>query len=326
MAKASALEFKGVSLTLIQVQLRSCALPALHQALADLTGNAADFFADDLAVLDFAGLEAWPESLDWEGMRQLLRSSGLHPVATHGLPAELAASAAAAGLPALAAGALKRPPRPAARPAAEPAPAPAPAPVAAAPAPVATPVAAPVAPAPAAAAPQAAQAPVSATTASPRQGELSFSEASAAATAAASAQEAAARRSPEPAEAPAAPPVLPPADAAIIDKPLRSGQRFYARGRDLVVLAMVSSGAEVIADGNIHVYAPLRGRALAGASGDRSARIFTTCMEAELVSIAGIYRTFENGVPAPLRKASAMVSLGSDPASDALQVKPLSLS
>ena len=95
----------------------------------------------------------------------------------------------------------------------------------------------------------------------------------------------------------------------IIDKPLRSGQRIYARGCDLVVLAMVSAGAEVIADGNIHIYAPLRGRALAGASGDTQARIFTTCFEAELVSIAGVYRTFEHTASGDLLRRPAHVRL-----------------
>jgi septum site-determining protein MinC len=95
----------------------------------------------------------------------------------------------------------------------------------------------------------------------------------------------------------------------IIDKPLRSGQRLYSRGCDLVVLAMVSAGAEVIADGNIHVYAPLRGRALAGASGDTQARIFTTCFEAELVSIAGVYRTFEHTASGELLRRPAHVRL-----------------
>jgi septum site-determining protein MinC len=89
----------------------------------------------------------------------------------------------------------------------------------------------------------------------------------------------------------------PTAPIRIIDRPLRSGQQIYARGGDLVVLAAVSSGAEVIADGSIHIYAPLRGRALAGANGAVDARIFTTRFEAELVSIAGVYRTFESGVP-----------------------------
>lgn len=97
--------------------------------------------------------------------------------------------------------------------------------------------------------------------------------------------------------------------AEIIDKPLRSGQRVYARGCDLIVLAMVSAGAEVIADGNIHIYAPLRGRALAGASGDAQARIFTTCFEAELVSIAGVYRTFEHTAHSELLRKPAHVRL-----------------
>ena len=83
----------------------------------------------------------------------------------------------------------------------------------------------------------------------------------------------------------------------IIDKPLRSGQQVYAKGGDLVVLALVSNGAEVIADGHIHVYAPLRGKAIAGAKGDTTARIFAASMEAELIAIAGTYRTTENPLP-----------------------------
>jgi septum site-determining protein MinC len=83
----------------------------------------------------------------------------------------------------------------------------------------------------------------------------------------------------------------------------------YARGSDLVVLAVVSFGAEVIADGNIHVYAPLRGRAIAGASGNTEARIFAACMEAQLVSIAGLYRSGDGAVPAELRGKPAQVRL-----------------
>jgi septum site-determining protein MinC len=91
-----------------------------------------------------------------------------------------------------------------------------------------------------------------------------------------------------------------PAESAktmIIDKPLRSGQQIYAKGGDLVVLALVNHGAEVIADGSIHVYAPLRGKAIAGAKGNTEARIFATSMEAELIAIAGTYRTTENPLP-----------------------------
>lgn len=99
----------------------------------------------------------------------------------------------------------------------------------------------------------------------------------------------------------------------IIDRPLRSGQQVYARGGDLIILAAVNPGAEVIADGNIHVYAPLRGRALAGARGNTAARILTTVFAAELVSIAGIYRTFEDGVPAKLANQPVQVRLAAEP-------------
>ena len=97
--------------------------------------------------------------------------------------------------------------------------------------------------------------------------------------------------------------------AVVIDKPLRSGQQVYARGADLVVLAVVSFGAEVIADGNIHVYAPLRGRAIAGARGNTEARIFSTCLEPQLVSIAGIYRTTETALPDEVAGRPAQVRL-----------------
>ncbi|MGE5491189.1 MAG: septum site-determining protein MinC [Actinomycetota bacterium] len=145
------------------------------------------------------------------------------------------------------------------------------------------------------------------------------------------------RPAPEPAPAPApvaekpaepAPPAPPPPPAAntlIIDRPLRSGQRVYARGGDVIVLAVVSTGAEVIADGSIHVYAPLRGRALAGASGDTKARILTTRMEAELVSIAGLYRTFEDGVPAQLAGQPTQVRLTEEGEKLKLVVEPLSI-
>jgi septum site-determining protein MinC len=98
----------------------------------------------------------------------------------------------------------------------------------------------------------------------------------------------------------------------VIDKPLRSGQKIYARGADLVVLAMVNQGAEVVADGNIHVYAPLRGKAMAGASGNTNARIFSLCLEPELISIAGIYRTSENPLSPDVHGKPAQVRLSND--------------
>jgi septum site-determining protein MinC len=79
-----------------------------------------------------------------------------------------------------------------------------------------------------------------------------------------------------------------------VTKPVRSGQQIYARQADLVVLAPVSHGAELLADGSIHVYDCLRGRALAGINGDQAARIFCHTLEAQLVSIAGHYRLSES--------------------------------
>ncbi|MES2977774.1 MAG: septum site-determining protein MinC [Pseudomonadota bacterium] len=101
----------------------------------------------------------------------------------------------------------------------------------------------------------------------------------------------------------------PPLGAMVIDRPMRSGQQVYARGRDLVVLAMVNAGAEVIADGHIHVYAPLRGKAMAGARGNTDARIFSLSLEAELISIAGIYRTSEHPLPEHVRGKPTQVRL-----------------
>lgn len=75
---------------------------------------------------------------------------------------------------------------------------------------------------------------------------------------------------------------------------IRSGQRIYAENGDLIVIGHVSSGAELLADGNIHIYGTLRGRALAGINGNTQARIFCQALAAELVSIAGQYQLFEN--------------------------------
>lgn len=80
-------------------------------------------------------------------------------------------------------------------------------------------------------------------------------------------------------------------------EPVRSGQRLYARGTDLTIAAVVGHGAEVIADGSIHLYGVLRGRALAGAQGDATARIYCQNFQAELIAIAGCYRVFEEPAP-----------------------------
>lgn len=120
-------------------------------------------------------------------------------------------------------------------------------------------------------------------------------------------------KTPEPAPAPAGSPTM------VIEGPLRSGQRVYARDADLVVMGVVSQGAEVIADGNIHVYGPLRGKAMAGARGDSQARIFTTSLDAELVAVAGVYRVIDSALPSTLGKKPAMVFLKDQ----ALRLEPL---
>ncbi|MBB3255518.1 septum site-determining protein MinC [Paraburkholderia bannensis] len=112
----------------------------------------------------------------------------------------------------------------------------------------------------------------------------------------------------------------PRAATLVVDRPLRSGQRVYAKG-DLVVLGMVSNGAEVIAEGNIHIYAPLRGRALAGVHGNHDARIFCTSLEAELISIAGIYRTTEVPLSDDVRGKPAQIRLDEEK----LLIEPLRL-
>lgn len=121
---------------------------------------------------------------------------------------------------------------------------------------------------------------------------------------------------------PAAPPVAPvdtpPAQTMIVDQPVRSGQRIYARNADLVLLAGVGSGAEVMADGHIHAYGALRGRAMAGVTGNVAARIFCRELAAELVSIAGRYRVSENLDPRHVGK-SVKISLDGD----ALRFEPL---
>ncbi len=102
---------------------------------------------------------------------------------------------------------------------------------------------------------------------------------------------------------PAAAQPAPPAGsriAMVVSDPVRSGQRIYAQGTDLIVTATVNPGAEVIADGNIHVYGALRGRAVAGATDDATARIFALTFDPELVAIAGLYAVREDltgGVP-----------------------------
>jgi septum site-determining protein MinC len=214
-----------------------------------MTGGVADFFEDEFAVIDIAGIADEAAQVDWPALVALLKNYRLNAVAVRGAPAALHDAIRAHGLflddgsSGVRPSDARVPEARAAEPREEvpaPAPAPAPAPVQAAPV-------------------QAA-----------------------------------------------------PVQAMIVDTPVRAGQRIYARGTDLIITAVVNNGAEIIADGSIHVYAPLHGRALAGASGDAGARIFALSMQPELVSIAGVYRTFDEGFPAELSRQPAQIRLVGD--------------
>ena len=290
MPNDSPIKFKGTTLKIIQTQLRTADAEQLHSALADLTGNAPDFFEGELSVLDFSQAELHDITVDWPNIVKLLRQSGLNPVATCGLPSDLATHAACAGLPSVSADDFSNKSHK-------------------------VPVAPTTTDAETAAAREAIVEVAPETSAPEIKTEAPPASAPSPTTA-----------SPTTATTTTATEIPPPAATTVIlDKPLRSGQRFYARGGDLIITAMVSAGAEVIADGNIHVYAPLRGRALAGASGNREARIFTTSMEAELVSIAGIYRTFEGQLPGDLAQQPAVISLREEGSHQHLQIAPLAL-
>ena len=130
-------------------------------------------------------------------------------------------------------------------------------------------------------------------------------------------QDAPSRQAPQPVrnttpEPPRPVPAATPAQPGLVQKsPVRSGQQLYAENRDLTVLTSVGAGAEVISDGSIHIYGPLRGRALAGARGNTDARIFCRGFQAELVAIAGHYKVLED-VPADLHGKAVQVWLEND--------------
>jgi septum site-determining protein MinC len=214
-------DLKSATLTLVALVVKSPHLSELAEQLKVRLGTSTEFFNQDPVLIDLAHIQDAPETIDFCGLIELMRSYSMVPVAARGgSPAQMAAAQAA--------GLCEVPPQ----------------------------------------------------------------------------------ESPPPARVAAAAPVqMRAASVMVIDRPLRSGQQVYAKGSDLVILALVNHGAEVIADGSIHVYAPLRGKAIAGATGDVNARIFTTCMEPELISIAGIYQTTDPPLPLEVRGKSAQVRL-----------------
>ncbi len=277
-----ALDFKSATLYAIRVVLHDADTGALQEALAKRMSDAGAFFENEPVVIDASRLE---DVIEWAPLLEALRKHSLHPVGVVAEGAQLAA-ASAAGLPAVEVGGA--PVRPAA--------------------PAGTDHDVPAA----AVIPE-----------KPQQAEANpdaASERNAAPTTAgdAGSDETASSAAAHTEAAPGAMPAPAPA-AMVITRPLRSGQRVYARNTDLIVIGVVSRGAEVIADGNIHVYGPLRGKAMAGARGDASARIFTTQLDPELVAVAGVYRVIETGLEPALLNKPAIISLNGE----SLQIESL---
>lgn len=273
-----ALDFKSAILYAIRVVLHSADPERLSAALAKRMADAGSFFENEPVVVDASRVE---EAIDWPALIAALRGHNLPPIGVVAEGANLE-SARKAGLTPVE---LSTPaPRPAQA-------------VDMAPAnDVSTPVpsiqAAAVTTAPA---PSDAAEPAPAGKAAPSPNPMPEREAASATSA-------------------PAPTAFAPhsSSALVITKPLRSGQRVYARHTDLVVIGMVSQGAEVIADGNVHVYGPLRGKAMAGARGDATARIFTTHLDAELLAVAGVYRVVEDKLDRSLHNQPALIRLDGD--------------
>ncbi|EJO29391.1 septum site-determining protein MinC [Achromobacter marplatensis] len=275
-----ALDFKSATLYAIRVVLHSADPERLVAALTKRMADAGSFFENEPVVIDASRVD---EKIDWKALVAALRSHNLPPIGVVAEGANLKA-AREAGLT----------PVELSTPAARPAPVVDTAP----PNDVSTPVP---------------SVPAAAVETAPAPTDTSAPETPAADKPAASAEPLPAREASNTTSAPAPTQAAPHSSSAlVITKPLRSGQRVYARHTDLVVIGMVSQGAEVIADGNVHVYGPLRGKAMAGARGDTSARIFTTHLDAELLAVAGVYRVVEDKLDRTLQNQPALVRLDGD--------------
>jgi septum site-determining protein MinC len=273
-------EIKSANLPLVALLLKSADIAALAADLAARFGDVPDFFDNDPLVIDLSPLQPQADAMvEFGTLLELLRSYRVHPVAVRGGNASLMAAALRAGLvaaPEVVLSGLRQ------------------------------------------AQPERGEAQPERGSAQPERGGAQ-PERGGNRPAEGGAQPERGRKPqsvrPEPVEGTdRREPVEGPgrvegSHALIIDKPLRSGQQVYARGRDLVVLSMVNAGAEVIADGHIHVYAPLRGKAIAGARGNTEARILALCLEPELISIAGVYRTSEVPLPANVLSKPTQVRL-----------------
>lgn len=282
-SSSSALEFKSASLFVVRIELKSTDTAELQQALEQKMAEAGSLFEHEPVVLDTTGLSSAP---DWNGLVALLAQHKLPVIGVMGPDGALIDSARQAGLCKVEISTLntRQPPEPAmlTEPVADAvklAPAANVRTVSAATDTSTTPPSSP----PPAAAPK--------KTATPARNQS---------------------RSNEPIIRETIREVPVPVPTMVLARQLRSGQRVYARNSDLIVIGVVSRGAEVIADGNIHVYGPLRGKAIAGARGNASARIFTSHLDAELLAIAGIYRVIDAEIEPALNKKPVIIELDND--------------
>ncbi|WP_193087805.1 septum site-determining protein MinC [Advenella sp. FME57] len=278
----SALEFKSASLFVVRIELKSTDTAALQQALEQKMAEAGSLFAHEPVVLDISGLSDAP---DWAELVALLSRHKLPVIGVMGPDGALIDSARQAGLCKVDVSTLnsRQPPEPTL---------------------LTEPVADAVKMAPAANIQTVATATEKDTPPAPKAPPAETRKASHSS-----------RTPSQPAE-----PIVRetirevpvPVPTMVLARQLRSGQRVYARNSDLIVIGVVSRGAEVIADGNIHVYGPLRGKAIAGARGNASARIFTSHLDAELLAIAGIYRVIDADIEPQLNKKPVIVELDND--------------
>ncbi|HLU01666.1 MAG TPA: septum site-determining protein MinC [Advenella sp.] len=278
----SALEFKSASLFVIRIELKSTDTAALQQALEQKMAEAGSLFEHEPVVLDISGLSNAP---DWAELVALLARHKLPVIGVMGPDGALIDSARQAGLCKVDVSTLnsRQPPEPTL---------------------LTEPVADAVKLAPAANIRTVATATEKDTPPAPKTPPPDTRKTSQPARAAS--------RPAEPIVRETIREVPVPVPTMVLARQLRSGQRVYARNSDLIVIGVVSRGAEVIADGNIHVYGPLRGKAIAGARGNASARIFTSHLDAELLAIAGIYRVIDADIEPQLNKKPVIVELDND--------------
>ncbi len=281
-SSSSALEFKSASLFVVRIELKSTDTAALQQALEQKMAEAGSLFEHEPVVLDINGLSNAP---DWAELVALLARHKLPVIGVMGPDGALIDSARQAGLCKVDVSTLnsRQPPEPTL---------------------LTEPVADAVKLAPAANIRTVATATEKDTPPAPKAPPANTRKASQSS------------RSPsrpaEPIVRETIREVPVPVPTMVLARQLRSGQRVYARNSDLIVIGVVSRGAEVIADGNIHVYGPLRGKAIAGARGNASARIFTSHLDAELLAIAGIYRVIDADIEPQLNKKPVIVELDND--------------